>query len=171
MIKLCWIFTVLLSTHVIDQLCATSILQLFLSSVAVFYLTIQCGWKTVVPLALFSGMLLDVSFGCSVYFYTLFLPIVPVLAASSWDRHGDCGNILLQVIPLFMLTSFAAGLRFFVVFQWGNGLSQFIYGFVYLLLSTIVSTAGGIIFIAFLDEIAGYVGIPLFTAVHKNRRR
>ncbi len=164
-------FIILLTAHVGDLFCVSSVVQLFLSAVAVFYLTIQCGWRLTVPVALFAGLLLDVSFGCSGYFYTFFLPFVPVVAASYWRRHGDCGNIVMQVIPIFLLSIFSAATRLLITFQWGGGGSQWAFVFIYFLFSCVLNTAFGTVFVAVADEFAGHVGVPLFSAAHKTKRR
>lgn len=168
MIKLSWIFVVLLVAHVGDLFCLTPLLQLFVSAVAVFYLAIQCGWRVTVPAALILGLLMDVSFGCSTYFYTCFLPVVPLLVADFWLKHGDCGNLPMQVLPLFALSCFASGARLILIFQWGDNFSQFWYAFIYFSLSSILTAVVGTVFIAFMDELAGYVGMPLFSSVNKS---
>lgn len=170
MLKPCWIFLILLIAYLCDIFCVTASMQIFLSAIAVFYLAIQSGALTLVPFACILGLALDVNFAGTSYFYTFFLPTIPILTANYWQRQGDCSNLLMQLLPVTFLSFISAIARIITSNFEINSFKQFSFVAIYTFLSLILTSTLGIIFIASADELAEKIGFTLFANSHKKLR-
>ncbi len=168
--KLCWIFLILLIAYLCDIFCVTASMQIFLSAIAVFYLAIQSGILLLIPFATILGLALDVNFSGNSYFYTFFLPTIPILVANYWQRQGDCSNLLMQLLPVSFLSIIAAVARIFTSNFKIDSFEQLLFIAVYILLSLVLTSTLGIVFIATSDELAEKIGFTLFANSHKKLR-
>lgn len=165
MLRICWIFFILLTAYLCDIFIVTGVMQVFLSAVAVFYLTVQTDARLLIPFACLTGLALDVNFLGNSYFYIFLLPTAPVFTAKYWQRQGDCSNLLMQLLPVSFLALIFSVARIAGSGINIDGLNQILFILIYSVLSIVLTSTLGILFIATADELAEKFGFPQFSNI------
>ncbi|MCF7791409.1 MAG: hypothetical protein K9M56_05360 [Victivallales bacterium] len=135
---------------------------------AVFYISVNYGWRLTVIIALLSGLVIDVLFGRQI-FYTPYTLLVITVFGRYWLHKGVLKALKIQIFPgLINGVVYSAPLFLFLYGRYQSGFLLFLFNFSNFLLTVAL---GGMLMpftVLLLDTLSEKFELPIYTKAKIN---
>ena len=165
MLKVSWILVVSFVGVVLDVWSTFPTFQIFFSAVALFFLTVQFGFKTATIPALFIGGALDSYFAHDFASSTLANLIVILPTALLWKKHGDCQNINLSIVPILFIILGMVSFKIMFSNLGGHSWQHYLFLLIYILESVVATSLLGILLLSWLNKCSEKLRLPKFESM------
>ena len=137
------------------------------SACAIFYISVNYGWKLSIVLSLLTGLVIDVLFGRHGFLTSYLLFFISIFAVY-WLHKGILKIIRLQVIPgIFIGLIYAAPQLLSCYFAYDSGFLLFLYKIISLMFTIILSAALLPFMVLIMDSFSEKFDLPLYVKAKK----
>jgi hypothetical protein len=137
------------------------------SACAIFYISVNYGWKLSIILGLLVGLVVDVLFGRH-GLHTPYLLFIIAIMGTYWLHKGILKIIRLQVIPGVIIgIVYTAPQMFFCYYTYDSGFMLFLFKLLSLTFTVIITATLLPFMILLFDSFSEKLGIPVYIKAKK----